>query len=135
MAMKLGDAYLILKLKAQAVKSILSAEGNEDVFKQMRIDNPAQFKSYVDEVRRAGVPDAVLHYMAYKDGMFGYYVPASNAKAFYKAYEQTYEQEYNYLKRINKYSTELKLKQAARNSAGMITQNRFPTVRIILPEK
>lgn len=135
MAMKLGDAYFILKMKAQAVKSVLSAEGNEEVFKQMRIESPSQYKSYVDEVRRAGVPDAVLHYMAWKEGDTGYYIPSSDAEEFHKEYKKYYEEEYEYLKKRGNISSELKLKQAARNAAGMRAAREFDTVEIEMPEK
>jgi hypothetical protein len=113
---------------------LLSAEGNEDVFKAMRHTNPTQYKSYVDEVRRAGVPDEVLHYMAWKEGESGYYVPAKNAARFYKLFQQNYNEEYSYLKRNSKNMSDTKIKQSARNAAAASTQYKFDPVKIDLTE-
>lgn len=135
MSLQMGDAYYILKMKAQSVKSLLSAEGNEETFKAMRQESPSNFKSYVDEVRRAGVPDAVLHYMAWKEGETGYYVKASEAEQFYKQYQEYYEEEYKTLKDDGEIKSEIKLKQKARNAAGLSAQRKFSPVEITLPTK
>jgi hypothetical protein len=135
MSLQMGDAYYILKMKAQSVKSLLSAEGNEETFKAMRQESPSNFKGYVDEVRRAGVPDAVLHYMSWKEGETGYYVKASEAGKFYKQYQEYYEDEYKTLKEDGEIKSEIKLKQKARNAAGLSAQRQFSPVEITLPTK
>ena len=135
MSLQIGDAYLLLKLKSQAIKSVLSAEGNEEVFKQMRQNSPAEFKAYVDKVREAGVPDDIMHYMAWKEGDTGYYIEPSEASNFMKLYKQNYESELNDLKELGEIKSEIKLQQAAKRSAAMLTQYEFDPVEITLPEK
>jgi len=135
MALQIGDAYYILKLKSQAVKSVLSVEGNEDVFKAMRMNNPIQFKEYVNTARKAGVSDDVLHYMAWREGDTGYYIEASNAARFLKLFKENYQNEYRDLKEMGEIKGELKLQQAAKNSAAMLTQYEFDPIEITLPEK
>ena len=134
MSLQLGDAYYILKLKSQAVKSLLSAEGNEDVFKALKHKNPAEFKQYVDDVRRAGVSDEVLHYMAWKEGDLGFYVPATKAKEFNKAFEENYKIEYTDLKYDNPDMSESKLKQSAKNAAAQATQKMYGAETIDLTD-
>jgi hypothetical protein len=134
MFLKMGDAYYILKLKMQAVKNLLSAEGNEDVFKAMRHNNPTQYKSYVDEIRRAGVPDDVLHFMAWREGDKGYYVPAKNAARFYQLFQKNYNEEYAYLKEDREGMPDSKIKQSARNAAAASTQYDFDPIEIDLTE-
>jgi len=135
MSLQLGDAYLILKLKGQAVKSVLSAEGNEEVFKQMRQNSPAEFKAYVDKVREAGVSDDILHYMAWREGEYGYYIKPSQASRFMQLYKQNYKSEYRDLKEMGEIKSEMKLQQAAKRGAAMLTQYEFDPVEITLPEK
>lgn len=134
MALQLGDAYYILKLKSQAVKSLLSAEGNEDVFKAIKHENPAAFKQYVDEVRRQGVSDEVLHYMAWKEGDYGFYISSDKAKEFQKSFEENYKLEYQDLKYDKPDMSETKLKQSARNAAAQATQPMFEANTIDLTE-
>lgn len=134
MALQLGDAYFIMKLKSQAVKSLLSAEGNEDVFKAMRLNNPSEYKEYIDEVRRAGVPDEVAHFMAWKEGETGYIIDSKYAKKFYELYQQNYKEEYESIKEFNEDMSELKIKQSAKNAAAMVTQYEFDSKEVDLTE-
>lgn len=132
MALGLGDAYYILKLKSQSVKSILNAEGNEDALKALRRTDVSAYKEYINNVRKAGVPDEIMHYMSWKDEEQGYYIKSEDAAKFYELYKKNYEEQYKEIREDNPENSETSVKRKARNAAGLLTQEEFTAVPIDL---
>jgi len=132
MALGLGDAYYLLKLKTQSVRNVLSVEGNEDALKAMHKTSPAQYKEYVNEIRKAGVSDDVLHYMSWKDEDMGYYIKSEDAAKFNELYKVNYKEQYEEIKDDNPELSDANVKKKARNAAGLLTQDEFNAVEIDL---
>ena len=135
MALQLGDPYYILKMKSQAVKDVFSSVGNEETFKALKHENPSAYKDYVDEVREAGVSDAIMHHMAWKEGETGYYIPAKDAEKFKKEYDKQYAEQYKMLKQLDPSMSEEKLKRSATATAAMFAQYSLTPVEIPIPQK
>jgi hypothetical protein len=114
---------------------LLSAAGNEDVSKAMKQNNPAEYKNYVDEVRRAGLSDAVMHYMAWKEGNTGYYIPSKDADKFKKVYDEQYDEQLKIVQQLNPDMSAEKQKRKAANTAAMFAQYSVQPITISIPEK
>ena len=138
LALKIGDLYLIAKMKTRALESIFATADSDKLLRTMRTIDSGQYKNWASEVRGAGVPDDMLSKLTYKVGDMGYYVDASDAKKFMSVYNKYVEQYSKTIKQNAKaYNLKIsdnEIKRKAEKIAEKQAQMQVKKVGFKLPE-